>query len=464
MHKADFDRIRAANEALLANATQAGFHHPDHAHHAHRAELAAAAAAAAGAAAAAADDFDRWAAEHGKVYRDAAHRVQARRNFWETDREIARHNRVVQQRRKESGNGPRFVGWTKGHGPFSDLSDDEFRRRVHVQFRGGSALPSSWAHPPPSSAAASAFSPSPHGNTVPPSLDWSAQGKVSPVRNQGHCGSCWAFGVVGAVESAYAIAATKAVEPLSPQDLLSCFSAGSAIAPEKGAFNCGCSGGDPDKAMVWISEHGIESWATRPYTNVTAACDGMSDLSPANCDCGEAGEPACPASPKCPDACNATARDPVVTVSGFQKIDGPENSTVIAAVAEGPLAALVDCEAPLFKNYKAGIIGANPGDQCEGIHNHVVLIVGWGEEHGVPYWRVKNSFGASWGEAGYVRIVRDRLMCGLGGEQYAPVGARAWKKRRRAQQWRRRPGPPAEQGTHTTTEAHSASGAGVVRQ
>ena len=105
----------------------------------------------------------------------------------------------------------------------------------------------------------------------------------------------------------------------------------------------------------------------------------------------------------------------------------PENSTVIEAVSRGPVTALVDCEATLFKNYKSGIIGADPSDQCAGIHNHVVLIVGYGEENGVKFWRIKNSFGANWGEDGYVRIVRDRLMCGIGGEQYAPVGAKAWQ-------------------------------------
>lgn len=119
-------------------------------------------------------------------------------------------------------------------------------------------------------------------------------------------------------------------------------------------------------------------------------------------------------------------RKPRVTVTGHVQVSGPENSTVLAAVAQGPLTALLDCEAALFKNYKSGIIGADPKSQCDGIHNHVILLVGYGTEHGVNYWKVRNSFGTDWGEDGYVRIVRDRNMCGLGGEQYAPTGAKAY--------------------------------------
>ena len=127
--------------------------------------------------------------------------------------------------------------------------------------------------------------------------------------------------------------------------------------------------------------------------------------------------------PKCPDACHPDVRRPAVTVEGYTALPGgQENTTLLQAVARGPVTALVDCEASLFKNYKSGIIDG----PCEGIHNHVVLIVGFGEEAGVPYWKMKNSFGAAWGEDGYVRIARGRDLCGIGGEPYVPTGAKAW--------------------------------------
>ena len=121
-----------------------------------------------------------------------------------------------------------------------------------------------------------------------------------------------------------------------------------------------------------------------------------------------------------------SAAKPAVTVSGYKQLTdghGPiENTTIIAAVSQAPVVALVDCEAKAFKNYKSGIIST-----CtEGLHNHVVVIVGYGEENGMKYWRVKNSFGSSWGEKGFVRIQRDKNMCGIGGELYTVQGAKAW--------------------------------------
>ena len=144
--------------------------------------------------------------------------------------------------------------------------------------------------------------------------------------------------------------------------------------------------------------------------------------------CGETGAPTCPVVTKCPDACDASVRKPVVTVEGYTQLPGgQENTTLLEAVARGPVTALVDCEATLFKNYKSGIING----PCEGLHNHVVLIVGYGEEGGVPYWKVKNSFGQAWGEEGYVRIARNKDLCGIGGEPYVPTGAKAWAGSRR---------------------------------
>ena len=115
-----------------------------------------------------------------------------------------------------------------------------------------------------------------------------------------------------------------------------------------------------------MRRNGIETWATRPYTAGPEVCDGMKDLNKAQCNCDEQGAPACPAKPRCPDACPMKARKPAVTVSGYKQLPGmQENTTMLAAVAVQPVVALVDCEAAPFKNYKSGIIDV----PCEGIHN-----------------------------------------------------------------------------------------------
>ena len=103
--------------------------------------------------------------------------------------------------------------------------------------------------------------------------------------------------------------------------LLLHLASGSPLNGKDDGFACGCSGGDPSGVMRWTQANGIEAWASAPYTNNTAACDGMYDLSPANCNCGDGGgSPACPAHPKCPDQCSPHSRRPVVTVDGYVQV------------------------------------------------------------------------------------------------------------------------------------------------
>lgn len=357
--------------------------------------------------------FEQWRREYGKVYPHAAAEAQGRANWQHAQAAITEHN-------------SQGLSWQMGHTQFSDLSDEQFTERLgHGLAESRGARLAAVATVASSSGDGLVAGGEAAPAAAVSSIDWVAAGKVTPVKNQGHCGACWAFATVAALESSYAIA-TSSLRNLSTQDLLSCMSHGSPLNNHsEDGFACGCSGGDPDAAFRWMRRNGIETWDLRPWTNNTASCDGMYDPSPANCDCGGGGgDPACPAKPKCPDACPAAQRKPLATLEGYTHIGGGvENTTVIAAVSKAPVVALVDCEAKAFKNYKSGIIST-----CDsGLHNHVVLIVGFGEENGMKYWRVKNSFGQAWGEKGYVRIQRDTNMCGIGGELYTVVGAKPWK-------------------------------------
>ncbi len=372
--------------------------------------LVAAASAAASSTGRKLESFEHWAAIHGKVYATAALEERARENFVRTEQRIVQHNSL------------KLHTWRMGHTQFSDLTDQEFSAWL-----GGSRMGRATER---QAAAAGVLHEA--RSATPAAVDWVSAGKVTTVKNQSHCGACWAFATVAAMESSYAIASSTVAVSLSPQDLISCMSKGSPLNNKsEDGFACGCSGADPDGALRWIRRNGVERWSARPYTNATAKCDGMHSLSPGNCNCGDQGDPSCPAVPSCPDACAPDTRTPAVTLSGYRQINynggahGPvENTSMLAAVAQAPVVAEIDCEAKAFKNYVSGIISTC--SKSEGLHNHVVLVVGYGTDREMDYWKVKNSFGAGWGERGYVRIQRDRNMCGIAGQLYVLEGARSY--------------------------------------
>ncbi|NXX50997.1 CATH protein, partial [Tricholaema leucomelas] len=243
----------------------------------------------------------------------------------------------------------------------------------------------------------------------PDTIDWRKKGNfVTPVKNQGACGSCWTFSTTGCLESAIAIATGKLLS-LAEQQLVDCAQAFN---------NHGCSGGLPSQAFEYILYNkglmGEDSYPYRakvwpPHTFCScragsrAASNSMSFLSVQNGTCKFQ-----------PEKAIAFVKD-VVNITQYD-----EDGMVEAVGKHNPVSFAFEVTSN-FMHYRKGVY-SNP--RCQHTPdkvNHAVLAVGYGEENGTPYWIVKNSWGPLWGMDGYFLIERGKNMCGLAACASYPV-------------------------------------------
>jgi KDEL-tailed cysteine endopeptidase len=209
----------------------------------------------------------------------------------------------------------------------------------------------------------------------PLSLNWTALGAVNPIKDQGECGSCWAFSAVAAVESFHFIQKKQLIS-LSEQQVVDCDSQSS-----------GCDGG----YMVWAFEYlantsGSCTEASYMYTGVDGTCEDS----------------------------NCTR---VATISGFMDVPfDPKNPTNETALMEAvllhPVSIAIEADSDVFQNYKSGVI-TDP--TCGTDLDHGVVIVGFDTDNAtrIDYWIVRNSWGLNWGDNGYVKLQRNANQCGL---------------------------------------------------
>jgi len=211
--------------------------------------------------------------------------------------------------------------------------------------------------------------------TLPTSVDWRSKGAVTPVKNQGQCGSCWSFSTTGSTEGAHAIKTGNLVS-LSEQNLMDCSTS---------YGNNGCNGGLMDNAFQYIiANNGIDTEACYPYQ----AQDGT-----------------CQYSTSCIGA----------TLTSYQDITQGSESDLQAAVAnQGPVSVAIDAGLSSFQFYSGGVYSdSGCGNQPNDL-DHGVLVVGYGNLGGQDMWIVKNSWGSSWGVNGYIMMARnDNNMCGI---------------------------------------------------
>lgn len=241
---------------------------------------------------------------------------------------------------------------------FTDMTKDEFKAGYHGALPHTKAILAG-SRPVPT-----------YTDPVPDSKDWrDVDGVVTPVKNQGGCGSCWAFAATETLESHLAIATGKSAPLLSPQQIVSC-----APNPDECGGTGGCSGATAVVAMNYTAGVGITTDADYPYTGRTGTCE-PSKITPAG------------------------------TNTGYV-VPTPNNYTeLVAALAnEGPVAISISASTSAFQFYGGGVMGDYDG--CGWVQDHAVQLVGYGTDGDQMYWSVRNSWGASWGEEGYIRMQR----------------------------------------------------------
>jgi len=269
---------------------------------------------------------------------------------------------------------------------FADLSKEEFARRLsHKKYTGEELNRSCLAN--------GITAVRQDTSSLPTSWDWRTKGVVTPVKDQGQCGSCWAFSTIGNIESQWALHGKKLIQ-FSEQMLVDC-SHGCANEPPYGnVCNQGCDGGWQWNAfgdvMTW---GGVMLETAYPYTAVTGSCHmNKTGLY------GHIKNYTCLSTP-----------------SSSKGAD--ENQMAAFLISNGPISIALD--ASYLESYSDGIIDPWFGWECDATQlDHALLIVGYGVENSeiwgvTPYWIVKNSWGADWGENGYFRIVRGSGACGL---------------------------------------------------
>ena len=260
--------------------------------------------------------------------------------------------------------------YTLGITPFTDMTHNEFIEYVSSSTKSydvGSSI---------------CTKQSSSSGSYPASIDWRAKGAVTPVKDQGQCGSCWSFSTTGAVEGIYAIKNGN-LQSFSEQELVDC-------SYDYG--NHGCNGGLMQNAFTFIHDKGLTTESAYPYTGTSSR-----------------------------GSCKSY--NPVTYLSGCVDVT-PNELMLTYAVAKQPVSVSIEADSRSFQLYKSGVYD-DPG--CGTTLDHGVLAVGYGTEGGKDYWIVKNSWSSSWGDQGYIKIFRNSVasstkgICGIAMDASYPI-------------------------------------------
>jgi len=215
--------------------------------------------------------------------------------------------------------------------------------------------------------------------TAAGAVDWRAAGAVTGVKDQGQCGSCWAFSTTGSIEGANFVVNGQLLS-LSEQELIDC---------DRSGNDRGCNGGLMDYAYEWIiSNGGIDTEKDYPYTATDTVCD------------------------------NTKEHHVAVAVTSFEDIPPNNEAAIKKAATVQPVSIAIAASGLPFQLYSHGVFNGSCSTQLD----HGVLIVGYDTdaETGQEYWIVKNSWGEVWGEQGFIRMAMNHPPAGLCGLAMVP--------------------------------------------
>ncbi|CAG7825242.1 unnamed protein product [Allacma fusca] len=308
------------------------------------------------------DEWEAFKHHHGKMYDNDIEERFRMKIYLENRHRIAKHNKAG-------------ASFKLAMNKYGDMLPHEFRTRMNG-FR--SDLRNQSTH----LLMAASFI-EPDNVVAPASIDWREKGAVTPVKDQGQCGSCWSFSATGSLEGQHFRKTGKLVS-LSEQNLVDC-SRGEKYQNE------GCNGGLMDNAFRYIKDNGgIDTEDTYPY---------------------EAKD----------DKCRYKKRDKGADDKGFVDIpEGNEDKLMKAVATAGPVSVAIDASHESFQFYSEGVYYDKDCSSTD--LDHGVLVVGYGTENGQDYWLVKNSWGTSWGLDGFIKIARNRdNQCGIASSASYPL-------------------------------------------
>ncbi|EEF39859.1 senescence-specific cysteine protease SAG39 [Ricinus communis] len=303
-----------------------------------------------------------WMTQYGRVYKGNVEKEKRFKIFKENVEFIESFN--------NNGNKP----YKLGINAFTDLTNEEFRASHNGYTMSMSSHQSSYR--------TKSFRYE-NVTAVPPSLDWRTKGAVTHIKDQGQCGCCWAFSAVAAMEGITKLS-TGTLISLSEQELVDCDTSG---------MDQGCEGGLMDDAFEFIIENnGLTTEANYPYEGVDGSCNTRK-------------------------AANHAAK-----ITGYENVPAYDEEALRKAVANQPVSVAIDAGESAFQHYSSGIFTGDCGTELD----HGVTVVGYGtSDDGTKYWLVKNSWGTSWGEDGYIRMERDidakEGLCGIAMEPSYPT-------------------------------------------